>query len=207
MRAAKAGITGLTPTEVVAKSLLVETKLTGNPHFVPEPTIAALTAQRAVVEAAIVDSAGGDHAKVYARNVEVAKLKAMLVAEAHTVTAQAQGDVVKILSSGFEARKLPEPFGPLPAPEAVEARTGDKPGEIKVQCGPVKGAHYYHWYINSENPDDQALWQLFSVGSKASFVASGLRPGGRYWFSVEAQGPLGAGPLSDPAKGYAGNEA
>lgn len=140
MRQARAGITGLSPTDKVAKALLVETKMTGNADFpTPVPTLAELKTGREDLETAITEAAGGDHAKVFARQKAEAALDDLLVRMAMYVSNTAAGDELKILSTGFELRKQPEPIGPLDAPTDLEARTGALPGAIGLRCKPVKG--------------------------------------------------------------------
>lgn len=203
MKIAKAGITGLSATELVAKALLVETKMTGNLNFpTPDPTLLVLKTKREAVETGIVEAASGDHAKVFAKNLAVAELKDALVREAAYVSHVAAGDVLIILGSGLEPRKEAEPIGPLGPPVDLLARAGDKPGEMLVDWAPERGARYYHLEITTD-PDDGTTWKLFGVGSKSSFKATGLEPGKAYWFRVQALGSAGPGPYSDPAKGYA----
>lgn len=204
MRTAKAGLTGLSATEVVAKALLVETRMKGNANFpTPDPPLAEITAQREVCETAILEAASGDHAKVYIKNVELAKLGDLLVREAYHVSTVAAGDVVKIMSSGFEARKLPQPVGPLPAPQEMRAYTGTLEGQVALRWEPVKGVDIYQLSINDADPNDSGKWVLFANSTKASYLATGLAAGRLFWFRVVAIGTAGPSPASDPAKAYA----
>ena len=203
MRQARAGITGLSPTDKVAKALLVETKMTGNLSFpTPDPTLAELKTGREALETAITEAAGGDHAKIFARNLSEAALDDLLVRMAMYVSNTSAGDELKILSSGFELRKQPEPIGPLDAPTELEASTGAKPGEIDLRCKPVKGAYYYQVQINATDPDAEVSWTLLALTSRASFEATALDPGKHYWFRMCALGAAGTSPFSDPAKGF-----
>jgi len=202
MRQARAGITGLSPTDKVAKALLVETKMTGNPDFAtPEPTLLELKAGREALETAITEAAGGDHAKVFARQLAEAALDDLLVRMAMYVSNKAAGDELKILSTGFELRKLPEPIGPLSAPIDLEARTGALPGSIDLRCKPVKGAYYYQVFVNATDPEVEASWTLLALTARASNEAL-LEPARHYWFRMNALGAAGASPFSDPAKGF-----
>ncbi len=203
MRQARAGITGLSPTDKVAKALLVGTKMTGNPDFpTPMPTLAELQAAREKLEAAITEAASGDHAKVFARQKAEAILDDLLVRMALYVSNTAAGDELKILSTGFELRKQPEPIGPLSAPAELEARTGALPGTVDLRCKPVKGAYYYQWQVNATDPDVETAWTLLAFTSRASYQASDLDPGKHSWFRLCALGAAGASPYSDPAKGF-----
>lgn len=193
----------MSPTDKVAKALLVETKMTGNAEFpTPNPTLAELKVGRETLETAIVEAAGGDHAKVFARNVAEAALDDLLVRMAMYVSNTSAGNELTILSSGFELRKQPESIGPLDAPPDLEARTGALPGTIDLRCKPVKGAYYYQVQVNATDPDVEANWAPIAFISRASYTAIGLDPGKHYWFRMTALGAAGASPFSDPAKGY-----
>lgn len=203
MKQAKVGLTTLSPTDKVAKSLLVETKMTGNANFTtPIPAVAELKAGREALETAISEAAGGDHAKIFARNVAEADLDDLLVRMALYVTNTANGDEGIILSSGYEVRKSAEPIGPLPAPQDLEARTGPFEGEVELHWKRVYGSHEYHVYVNTEDPSDPNKWTLIGVCTRARFTATGLPPAKYAWFRVTATGTAGTSPVSDPAKGF-----
>lgn len=203
MKIAKAGITGLSPTEKVAKALLVETSLTGNPNFLtPIPTLVQLGAGRTALETAITEAASGDHNKVVARQVAEDALDTLIVRMALYVSNTAQGDEVVILSSGFEPRKQPEAIGPLGAPKDLEARMGTLPGSIDLRWAPEYGAYIYQVYVNSKDPASEADWTLLTETTMASHKATSLVPAKHYWFRVLAVGAAGASAFSDPAKGF-----
>ena len=203
MRQARAGITGLSPTEKVAKALLLVTKMTGNLNYItPTPTLAQVDAGRVKLDTAIMEAASGDHSKVLARVLAEAEMDSLIVRLSQYVNTTAAGDVLMILGSGFELRKQPEPIGPLPAPTDLEARTGTMPGEIDLQWTPVYGAYLYQVYVNTTDPDVEAQWTLLNPTSPASYKATGLAPAKHIWFRVNALGAAGTSPFSDPAKGF-----
>lgn len=196
------------PTDKVAKALLVETKMTGNANFpTPDPTMLELKAGREKLEVAIVEAAGGDHAKIFERNVAEAELDQLLVREALYVSNVAQGDPVVILSSGFELRKEPSPKGPLPAPTELRAQTGLLPGDVKLRWKPEDGAYYYQVEGSTTDPNDGGTWKLVGMTSAASFDSTGNTPGKYVWYRVACLGAAGyVSPYSDPAKGFAAPE-
>ena len=209
MRSARAGLTGLRTADKIAKALLVETKMTGNVNFTtPDPTLLVLKTGREALEVAQVAAAGGDHAKIFERNVAEAELDQLLVREALYVSNVAQGDPVIILSSGFDLRKEPAPIGPLAAPSELRTRTGLLPGEVKVRWKPVYGAYYYQVYMSDTDPNDVATWKLVGMTSRSGFDSTGLKPATHVWYRVNC---LGAGdyvsPYSDPAKGFVAPES
>jgi hypothetical protein len=204
MRQAKAGISGLSPTEKVAKALLLVTKMTGNINFTtPTPTLVQVDDAREKLDLAIMEAASGDHAKVQARVLAEAELDDIIVRLSQYVNTVANGDVMKILSSGFELRKPSEPIGPLPAPTGLEARTGAQPGEVDLRWDPVEGAYMYLVFVNTTDPDVEAEWKQLDHSAQASYDATGLEPAKHIWFRVNALGAFkGASPFSDPAKGF-----
>ncbi len=205
MRSARAGLSGLRPTDKVAKALLVETKMTGNANFpTPEPTLLELKAGREKLEVAIVEAAGGDHAKIFERNVAEAELDQLLVREALYVSNVAQGDPVIILSSGFELRQEPTPIGPLPAPSELRASSGLLPGDVKLRWKPTYGAYYHQVEMSVTDPNDGATWKLAGMTSAANFASTGNVPATYVWYRVTCLGAAGyVSPYSDPAKGFA----
>jgi len=202
MKTARAGLTGLRPTDKVAKALLLDMKMTGNANFpTPSPTLAELLAGRGSLEVAIAEAMGGDHEKVFLRNKAEAELDKLIVRLAMYVSQVANGDAAIILSSGFELRKEGDPIGPLPAPSDLRGSTGELPGTTHLRWKPVHGAYYYQVYMSTTDPNDGASWVLVGMTSKASFDGTELEPATHVWYRVECLGAAGyVSSVSDPAK-------
>ncbi len=195
-----AGVSKLTVNQLIAKSLLVETKMTGNPSFAtPVPAIADLTTARGLLEAANVLAMGGGVAAVLDKNMKAAVLMELLTQEAGYVTSVANGDVPVIISSGFDARKVPERIGLLSMPENLRARLTEFSGQVLVKWNYVYGAHSY---IVSRKPDDgeESPWAAIAVVTRATYTDEGLATGRFYWYQVVAIGAAGPSPASDPAR-------
>lgn len=205
MRSARAGLSGLRPTDKVAKALLVEKKMAGNAHFpTPDPTLLDLKNGREKLETAIVEAAAGDHTKIFERNVAEAELDQLLVREALYVSNVAQGDPLVILSSGFELRQEPAPIGPLPAPTELRAHAGNKTGDVDVRWKPVHGAYYYQVEASTTDPNNGGNWKLVAMTSAARYASTGNAPATYVWYRVTCLGAAGyVSPYSDPAKGFA----
>ena len=205
MKTAKAGLKGLSATDKVAKSLLVETKMAAAvaTFATPSPTLIVLKGYRLALETAITEAVGNDHAKVVAKQVAEAALDNALIAESLYVSNTCAGDEIKILSSGFEARKGPAPIGPLQAPAKLEARMSEFSGHINLRWKPEDGASYYQVAMNDTDPNDESKWVLTAFSSAAHYTVTGLVSGKFYWFRVVALGTAGPSPASDPAKGLA----
>ncbi len=208
MKQARAGLAGLSPTDKVAKALLVETMMNGNAAFVtPVPTLLEVKAGRDTLATAITEAASGDHAKVFAKQVAEAALDSLIVRIAMYVTNTAKGNETIILSSGLEVRKGPSRIGKLPAPENLSARSGSFTGQVDTHWDKVHGAYEYEMYANTTDPNDASKWLLVGIVSRTRFTVQGLEPGKAVWFRVTASGAAGTSPASDPAKGYAAPEA
>jgi len=110
----------------------------------------------------------------------------------------AQGDKLAILSSGFEVRQKPMPFGMLPAPANVSAEAGGSDGEIIVKWDSVKGARSY---IVEESFDisDPENWAYQATVTKTKCYISGMESGIRIWVRVVAVNAAGQGAYSDVA--------
>ncbi|MBK7112921.1 MAG: hypothetical protein IPH60_10820 [Flavobacteriales bacterium] len=113
MKTARAGLTGLRPTDKVAKALSLDMKMTGNANSRPVQHSLSCWPARSL-EVAIAEAMGGDHEK-FLRNKAEAELDKLIVRLAMDVSQVANGDAAIILSSGFELRKEGDPIGPLPA--------------------------------------------------------------------------------------------
>ncbi|MBL0127437.1 MAG: fibronectin type III domain-containing protein [Flavobacteriales bacterium] len=190
----------LTSSGLVAKALFVETKMTGNANFTtPVPSIAAITTARGELEAAIVSAMDGGKSAHLDKRVKEAALILLLIEEAAYVTSVSGGDVVKIISSGFDVRKVPTPIGLLDAPGNLRATLTAFPGQAKLRWDPQYGAYSYLVYRKPDGAEESE-WALIATETRASYTDEGLTTGKFYWFKVVAIGAAGPSPASDPAK-------
>ena len=204
MKTIKVGLDGLTPIEKVAKSLYIETKMTGNPDFTtPVPSLAAVKNARLTLEQAVADTLNGGKAATFAKDQAEDVLDELLTQLAGYVVSVAGGDEAKIRGSGYDLRKRGEPIGDLPAPPNLKATFSEVPGRIDLAWGGVHGAHLYQVFMNTTDPDDEAAWKLITMTTRSRHVVLGLTTGKFYWFRVNAVGTAGESPMSDPAKSLA----
>lgn len=103
-----------------------------------------------------------------------------------------------LLSGGWHLRDhyIP-PAGPLPPPQNLVATGGDLEGSCDLQWDPV---HDRDVYIGEWAADPLGPWTEFYLGTKSTCTASGLTPGGLYYFRVRALGTAGLSPWSDIAQ-------
>ena len=98
----KASVSGLSIPKVIGKMSHVLTSITNNTNFVlvPEPTVAAaMLSELQVLEGRV---AAGDRTAVPLRTNKLAEVISLLNSWVAQVNVQAQGNVARLESSGFE---------------------------------------------------------------------------------------------------------
>ncbi len=195
------GTSKLNATQLVAKSLFIESQMTGNPDVPqPEPKLADVIAAREALEASItLATDGGRSAHAQKRRDQVV-LRGMLDRLAGYVTSVAGGDELVMRRAGWSVKRRGAPVGPLTPPTDVLARISSFTGRVLLRWQAVPNAYTYQVYINETDPADANGWELMGVSSRAKHQVDGLTPGRFYWFRVNAVGSAGAGPLSDVAR-------
>ena len=120
------------------------TSMTGNTNF-PTPT----------PDLAVVDAATTDLQKAYQAALDKSltakaeqrtkneELNSLIRQLRDYVNGVANGDEDLVLSSGFEASKVPAPIGPLPQVEDVKGKGGDGDGSVFLRWKSVYGAKSY----------------------------------------------------------------
>ena len=184
--------------ELVGKSEHVEGEMTGNVNLAtPTPSIAAVTAARTALVAAIADAQSGAHAAIATKNEAAKNLATMLVKLARYVNSVAGGDVDKAVSSGFELAKVPDPIDRLDAPSRFEGSTGAIASQVDLRWKGVRGGRLYQVYICDGDPTTDGIWKIAGMTSKARLTVQGLITDKKYSFRVTALGKVGEGPVSD----------
>ena len=131
---------------------------------------------------ALAAADGGSKLDTAVKNEKRAALIEILRDIGEDVNDEADGDEVKIVSSGYDMSKDEEPVGTLPPPEDMDLEFGADPGEMYVKLTPApRGAKYLVLYAEDPMPDDDKDWhQQFSTTSKV--MLSGLESGKKHWF-------------------------
>ena len=115
------------------------------------------------------------------------------------VNGVANGDEDIVLSSGFEASKIPEPIGPMPQIVDVKGKGGDGDGSVHLRWKPVYGAKNYVVEMSTDNVNFSPI----GYPSAANLKVTGLTIGQFYWFRIAANGAAGLGPFSVAYKALA----
>ncbi len=197
----KVGLTGLKPSDLVAKSIQVESSMNSNPLFAtPTPTLADVTAAREELEIRITAAAMGDRSAIALRKDQEKVLKTLLqkLASYVQIASNSESD---ILTSGFDVRRKGEAIGHLSRPAALDAKRTDAEGVVQLSWKPVNGSQHYIVEMTTSDPmTGSASWAHLAYTGKSNQEVTNLTPGTVYWFRVRALGSKGQSPFSDPAK-------
>lgn len=191
-----------TVLEVITKAGTIISKMTGNVTFpAPMPELNSIQLQIDVVNNKVIEQK--DAFKTYQQKTveldnEKDNLIGILEAVGNYVDKNADGDVAKILSAGFDVKKAPTPPGLLPAPQNVLAEQGANSGDIIAIWKSVKGAKSYVVDITFDI-SDEAQWTYQATVTKAKCFIAGIDSGTRIWVRVSAVNAVGPGAYSDPA--------
>jgi hypothetical protein len=208
----KIGVKSTNYVGVASLGNTVVAAMSGNLNFTtPVPALAAITAQVAIVAAAITAwgpvGNHGSHAQLLDLRLQTKLLYLLLVQEANYVQNTAQGafpvDYVNqasvIASSGFSVKNSPTPQGLLGAPQDLHIRTGfnvdphipslkwTKPLNV-ISAGNVKAYNVYR-RLNT----GPGAWSLVGTVTKTSFLNTDNLPGVTYDYNVVAINNAGAG--------------
>lgn len=200
MKRIKIGLDKLKPSDLLAKAIDVETKLTANPVFTtPVPPLVDLAAASAELESRITASNMGDRSAIERRKEQEKEVRYILrkLGSYVQLTSETDSD---ILSSGFGLSKTPAPIASMSRPAALKAMRSDMEGRVTLTWNVVRGSNQYIVEISSQDPINQtAEWVHTAYTSRSSHQIDNLTPGKYYWFRVRALGTSGMSPYSDPA--------
>ena len=173
------------------------TGLTGNTSFpTPSPTLTVITTALSAFQVALADAANGGRELTSVKNAKRAELVALMRQLAIYVTLTADGDMTKLLSSGFAYQKPTRTtVGQLPAPLAPVLKQGGVSGELYGSVKPIYGASSYNWSVALSSAPDKSVRTAQTAGGRMTF--EGLTPGSDYSVTVNAVGAAGTSDWSD----------
>ena len=184
----KLGLTGLKPTDLLAKGRLIIANMTGNASFPdPVPTLADLQTTLDAFEDRVEAAAFGDRRAINSRNNGQRVFTNMLRQLGSYVSFVANGDGEVIESSGFEVRKQPESPSRLGQPVDFMAERSKKEGEVELNWKAVSYSKAYQIEVCTTDPAvAEPQWTVALVTSKSSGTVQNLTRGMMYWFRVKA---------------------
>ena len=171
--------------------------MTGNANF-PTPTPDLALVQTAIDNLRAAYQKGLDKsltakAEQRTRNDELTELLRPLRDYVNEV---AIGDEDIVLSSGFEASKLPQPIGNMPQVVLRSGKGGDGDGSVALRWTAVYGAKNYV----VERSRDGITYTAIAFPTKATYTDKGLIIGEFFHYRVAANGAAGLGAYSDSWK-------
>jgi hypothetical protein len=198
----------LSEADFLAKSGAIVNGLRINKSF-PEPwlpqvdTHKLLEADYLVYQTALNAASTGDRIKAQDRDRAREVLTARLQKLAPYLEVVADGDVNKLMSTGYDLRR--EGGGGstakvLDAPNGFTAKHGMLSGSVLLHAVRLIGAKSYEAQHNEGDPRDESTWQHAGTFSGCNKIEIGsLTPGKSYWFRLRAINAAGPGAWTDPA--------
>lgn len=191
--------TRLPDADLLTKANQVMANMTNNPNFpTPSPALTEVQPLLTAFQTALAAAGDGGKVKTAAKNDAREALVEPLRNLAIYVQQNCGNDLTKLLSSGFEARKTPQPAGILPAPLMVTLTNTGISGEIAFRSPPVDNASAYEAQSTSD-PASIADWENQGTFSAARATLPGFAPGKVVWIRERAIGAAGPGIWSEPA--------
>jgi len=178
------------------KAVSIHTSLSTGPgsiHFaVTVPTLAEVLADITTYQTALA----GSNTALKQSTREA--LEETLFALAVNLETQADGDIAKLSTTGFDLRKKAvQGEGLVAAPQNLRVKHGPLSGEVLLRCAPVPRASAYE---ARSTQDLAAAWTEHPpCTSSQRILIPGLQRGKDYYFEVRAIGANGPGPWSDIA--------
>ena len=176
------------------------TGLTENPNFPkPTPSLADLTAALTAFTVALADTVNGGKEMTSIKNTKRAELASLMRQLASYVTETGNGDMTKLLSSGFPYQKPNRvSVGTLPAPGPPSIRQGTLSGQLDARVAPIYGAATINWRVALSSAPDTYVQTVQTTGSRVTF--EGLTPGRIYVVTANVLGAAGPSDWSDDAE-------
>ena len=159
----------------------IHDRLTGNAAYPNLPV--TLVAFLAFITAYINKLAAALHGtpeQTAEKNVAKKDLLTAISKNGVYVNATADGDEVKLQSSGYIMAKVPQPKGPFGVPKLFVPQASREPGRALIEFAPQNGAAYIIRYT-MEPKTERNQWPT-TVETRRSFSVDGLVSGGRYTF-------------------------
>ncbi len=176
------GLGKLTTVQISAKAKLIVSKMTGNVHFpTPTPTLTAVTAQIAVLDADITTAltkAKGTASPMHVATQALESQLRMLAGYVQNIANADQENGVSIIqSAGMDVRK--------PAartPKTFSAKVEKVPGEVLLNTKAVPRSSYI--YQMTTDPTLVSGWSTMAISNTAKYLKTGLTSGTKYFFRV-----------------------
>ncbi len=194
----KAAISGISVQKVIVKVSHYINELTGNVNFTLVPTPAEATVVVKALQQLEGQVVSGNHSYTPMRDEKLEEVKSIVRGWVGQINLQAEGDITKLESSGFEFVKGREPR-PLPkrvSKLAVKNLTSS--GEVEMYWGGSSDVKIYkpeYRCVDDVNPE----WKVIENCFKNRYVLTGLGKAKQYEFRVRGVNSAGMGEYSSVA--------
>jgi len=155
----------------------------------PSPALADVTTAINKLDVANQAALDGGRQAIIDRNAARAELLSLTRQLAAYVQNQCQNDLSILISSGFDAVRVPAPIGPLPAPSTPIVLQGPVSGSIVARTGKVYGASAYNW--RAALASAPTVYVQTAQTTAARYTFEGLTSGEIYNVEVNALGASG----------------
>ncbi len=178
--------------------------LLNNPNFTwGDQTLAVFLAKAQKYQNSLEIAQKGTTHDTNVKNADKAVLLDALKTLATEVNRQAQGDLIKLGTSGFKMAKERATVGLLPKPTGFKVSSGRNSGDILCEVDALKSATVYVFFSAPvPAPDNMAEWRVTPSTTRKKNI-SGFIPGKQYVFKCAYQGSETELVYSDPITLYA----
>ncbi|MBO9681469.1 MAG: fibronectin type III domain-containing protein [Flavisolibacter sp.] len=198
MRRIKLGFLRYADAKLLAIVEACITALTGN-IFYPVITPSLATVQTLFTEysTSLATAAEGGKTNVAAKNAKKKELAALMTSLALCLMQLADGDELKLVSTGLPLTKTPSPVPPIGVPLIAKIEGGLSAGELDVTIKRLPGAILYVYQYTLDPLTENSEW-ISQNSTYVKLTLTGLENGKRYWIRVVAYGSNEQMTISDP---------
>lgn len=197
MNKVKTGLRGLSASDKLVKGQVVLMQMSGNPDFpAPVPSMADLQLACTELEVAIREAEDRGRRAIFRKQQAVVVMENYLTRLAGYANSVALGDAQKLLNSGFELAKRPEPISDLSRPQGLRNIRSVFPGVVDLSWHRVPGALVYEVELRITNAQGEHQWQRVALTSKPRHQMNGFVPYSNQVFRVRAVGTQTQSPYS-----------
>lgn len=190
------GFSHLSDGNFDVKAQSIYNSMLNNEHF--STTIPAITEVESAVTAftnALTAAQSRGKNEVAVKNQCRKALTDVLKQLANSVMATANGDLVMLVSSGFDLSKQGGSLL-IEKPESIQLFDGKNAGELVVKVPGIRGARTYNFKYTADPLTETSMWHQ-ELSTSCRHTIRNLDSGKRYWCRVAVVGPFGQMVYSD----------
>ncbi len=195
----RCGFSRLSVAETVQKADRIINNLENNPNFPSLPiSIDVLKETIQLLKAEQGEVRQRNYRTITLRNQTHDKIKNYMARTCAYINVEAQGDVEKLNSSGFELRKERSKATTPERIKKLSCKNNPDSGSIRISWKGISARDYY-MIRYTYDPSDENAWVFAGVATKLFFNIENLHPGKRVYLSVSAVNNAGQSNWSNTA--------